>query len=115
MALLLSKVTMQRDFDEVEFIVRGFPTEPDDLSRCDEYQDFLDEIDDETSISVHVDAYICGNGETIRASPDEVAEISALIEAEPDFLSEQCDCVGETDFEIQWSPIESYFNEDYEM
>lgn len=115
MALLFSKVTMQRDFDEVEFIVGGFPTEPDDLARCDEYQDFLDEIDDETSISVHVDAYICGNGETIRASPDEVAEISALIEAEPDFLSEQCDCVGETDFEIQWSPIESYFNEDYEM
>ena len=115
MALLFSKVTMQRDFDDVEFIVGGFPTEPDDLARCDEYQDFLDEIDDETSISVHVDAYICGNGETIRASPDEVAEISALIEAEPDFLSEQCDCVGETDFEIQWSPIESYFNEDYEM
>ncbi len=115
MALLFSKVTIQSDFDEVEFIVGGFPTEPDDLARCDEYQDFLDEIDDETSISVHVDAYICGNGETIRASPDEVAEISALIEAEPDFLSEQCDCVGETDFEIQWSPIESYFNEDYEM
>ena len=115
MALLFLKVTIQRDFDEVEFIVGGFPTEPDDLARCDEYQDFLDEIDDETSISVHVDAYICGNGETIRASPDEVAEISALIEAEPDFLSEQCDCVGETDFEIQWSPIESYFNEDYEM
>ena len=115
MALLFSKVTMQRDFDEVEFIVGGFPTEPDDLARCDEYQDFLEEIDDGTSISVHVDAYICGNGETIRASPDEVAEISALIEAEPDFLSEQCDCVGETDFEIQWSPIESYFNEDYEM
>ena len=115
MSLLFSKVTIQSDSDEVEFMVGGFPTEPDDLTRCDEYQDFLDEIDDETSISVHVDAYVCGNGETIRASPDEVAEISALIEAEPDFLSEQCDCVGETDFEIQWSPIESYFNEDYEM
>ena len=115
MALLFSKVTIQSDFDEVEFIVGGFPTEPDDLARCDEYQDFLDEIDDETSISVHVDAYICGNGETIRASPDEVAEISALIEAESDFLSEQCDWVGETDFEILWSPAEQYFNEDFEM
>ena len=115
MSLLFSKVTIQSDSDEVEFMVGGFPTEPDDLERCDEYQDFLDEINDETSVSVHVDAYVCGNGETIRASPDEVAEISALIEAEPDFLSEQCDCVGETDFEIQWSPIESYFNEDYEM
>ena len=115
MALLFSKVTIQSDFDEVEFIVGGFPTEPDDLARCDEYQDFLDEIDDETSISVHVDAYICGNGETIRASPDEVAEISARTEAEPDFLSEQCDWVGETDFEISWSPAEQYFNEDFEM
>ena len=115
MSLLFSKVTIQSDSDEVEFMVGGFPTEPDDLARCEEYQGFLDEIDDETSVSVHVDAYVCGNGETIRASPDEVAEISALIEAEPDFLSEQCDCVGETDFEIQWSPIESYFNEDYEM
>ena len=115
MALLFSKVTIQSGFNEVEFIVGGFPTEPDDLARCDEYQDFLDEIDDETSVSIHVDAYVCGNGETIRASPDEVAEISARTEAEPDFLSEQCDWVGETDFEIQWSPDESYFNEDFEM
>ena len=115
MALLFSKVTMQSDFDEIEFFVGGFPTEPDDLARCDEYQNFLNEINDETSISVHVDAYICSNGETIRASPDEVAEISVRIENEPDFLSEQCDCVGEPDFEIQWSPAESYFNEDFEM
>lgn len=115
MALLFSKVTMQSDFDEIEFFVGGFPTEPDDLARCDEYQDFLNEINDETSISVHVDAYICGNGETIRASPDEVAEISARIEAEPDFLSEQCDWIGDTDFEIQWSPAEPYFNENFEM
>ena len=115
MALLFSKVTIQCDFNEVEFIVGGFPTEPDDLARFDEYQDFLDEIDNEASVSVHVDAYVCGNGETIRASPDEVAEISARIEAEPDFLTDQCDWVGKTDFEIQWSPIESYFNEDYEM
>ena len=115
MALLFSKVTIQCDFDEVEFIVGGFPTEPDDLARCDEYQDFLDEIDDEASISVHVDAYICGNGETIRASPDEVAEISARTESEPDFLSEQCDWVGETDFEIRLSPDESSFNENFEM
>ena len=115
MSLLFSKVTIQSDSDEVEFMVGGFPTEPDDLARYDEYQDFLDEIDDETNIGVHVDAYVCGNGETIRASPDEVAEISARTEAEPDFLSDQCDWVGEMDFEIQWSPIESYFNEDYEM
>ena len=115
MALLFSKVTIECDFNEAEFMVGGFPTEPDDLARCDEYQDFLDEIDDETSISVHVDAYICGIGETIRASPDEVAEISARTESEPDFLSEQCDWVGETDFEISWSPAEQYFNEDFEM
>lgn len=115
MALLFSKVTIQSDFNETEFFIGGFPTEPDDLARCDEYQDFLDEIDDEASVSVHVDAYVCGNGETIRASPDEVAEISARIKAEPDFLSEQCDWVGETDFEIQWSPTEQYFNEDFEM
>lgn len=115
MSLLFSKVTIQSDSDEVEFMVGGFPTEPDDLERCDEYQDFLDEINDETSISVHVDAYVCGNGETIRASPDEVAEISVRIEAEPDFLSDQCDWVGEADFEILCSQDESYFNEDFEM
>ena len=115
MALLFSKVTIQCDFNEAEFMVGVFPTEPDDLARCEEYQDFLDEIDDETSVSIHVDAYVCGNGETIRASPDEVAEISVRIEAEPDFLSDQCDWVGEADFEIQWSPDESYFNEGFEM
>ena len=108
MSLIFSKLTIQSDSDEAEFLVGGFPTEPDDLARCDEYLNFLDEINDETSISVHVDAYLCGNGETMRASPDEVAEISVRIEAEPDFLSDQCDCIGEADFEIQWSPDESY-------
>ena len=53
MSLLFSKVTIQSDSDEVEFMVGGFPTEPD-------------------------------------------------------FLSDQCDCIGEADFEIQWSPDESY-------
>ena len=115
MSLLFSKVTIQSDSDEAEFMVGGFPTEPDDLARCDEYRNFLDEIDDKASVIVHVDAYICGSGETIRASPDEVAEISVRIETEPDFLSDQCDCVGEADFEIQWSPDESYFNEGFEM
>ena len=115
MALLFSKVTIQCDFNEAEFMVGGFPTEPDDLARCEEYQDFLDEIDDETSVSIHVDAYVCGNGETIRASPDEVVEILVRIEADPDFLSDQCDWVGETDFEIPCSPAESFFNEYFEM
>ena len=115
MSLLFSKVTIQSDSDEAEFMVGGFPTESDDLARCDEYRNFLDEINDETSISVHVDAYVCGNGETIRASPDEVAEISVRIEAEPDFLSDQCDWVGDGDFEILCSPAESYLNEDFEM
>ena len=115
MALLFSKVTIKCDFNEAEFMVGGFPTEPDDLARCDEYRNFLDEIDDEASVIVHVDAYIRGSGETIRASPDEVAEISARKESEPDFLSEQCDWVGETGFEIRWSPTEQYFNEDFEM
>ena len=58
MALLFSKVMIQSDFNEVEFIVGGFPTEPDDMARCDEYQDFLDETDEENSICVHVDAYM---------------------------------------------------------
>ena len=115
MSLLFSKVTIQSDSDEVEFMVRGFPTEPDDLARCDEYRNFLDEIDDEASVIVHVDAYICGSGETIRASPDEVAEISVRIEAEPDFLSDQCDWVGDGNFEILCSQDELYFNEDFEM
>ena len=47
MSLLFSKVTIQSDSDEVEFMVGGFPTEPDDLERCDEYQDFLDEINED--------------------------------------------------------------------
>ena len=35
MALLFSKVTIQSGFNEVEFMVGGFPTEPDDLARCE--------------------------------------------------------------------------------
>ena len=55
----------------------------------------------------------CLTGNYVPADPG--VWLFARIEVEPNFLSEQCDWVGETDFEIRLSPDESYFNEDFEM
>ena len=38
-----------------------------------EYENFMDEPDSEQEVSVHVEAYLYGEGETFKATPEEVA------------------------------------------
>ena len=101
MAILFSKVTMRDDYNESEFFVSGFPQEPDDLEGWTAYHEFLDEITEDTIVNIHAAAYLYGEGETVKATPEEVAYMTIRDQNDPNFLSGHCDCIGESEFNVE--------------
>ena len=93
MAILFSKVTMRDDYNESEFLVGGFPHEADDLEGWTAYHEFLDEISEDTVVNVRAQAFLYGEGETVRTTPEEVAYMMMREQRDPDFLSGHCDCI----------------------
>ena len=67
MALLFSAVTATASDQEVEFLVGGIPREFDDLEGWTAFENFMEDIDEETEVSIRAEAYIYGEGETVRA------------------------------------------------
>lgn len=57
MALLFSAVTVTANDQEVEFLVGGIPREFDDLEGWTAFDNFMEDIDEETEVSVHAKAY----------------------------------------------------------
>ena len=108
MSILFSKVTMRDDYNESEFFVSGFPQEPDDLEGWTAYHDFLDEITEDTIVNIHAEAYLYGEGETVKATPEEVAYMTIRDQNDSSFLSGRCDCIGESDFNVNWYPDELF-------
>lgn len=113
MAILFSKVTMRDDYGETEFFANGYPQDADDLEGWNAYHDFLDSISEDTIINVHVDAYLYGDGETVTATPEEVAYMKKRNDMDANFLPEHCDLIGESDFNISYYPDEA-FEQDFE-
>ena len=99
MALLFSKVTMRDDYNEAEFFVSGFPQELDDLEGW-------------TVVNIRAVAYLYGEGETVKATPEEVAYMMLRDQNDPNFLTGHCDCIGESDFNQSWYPGE-LFGQDF--
>ena len=59
MALLFSRVRVSApDGNEAEFLVKGIPRDYDDLENYTAFEEFLGELDEETEISVHAEAYL---------------------------------------------------------
>ncbi len=113
MALLFSKVTMRDDNSESEFFVSGFPQDADDLEGWTAYHDFLNDITEDMIVNVHAVAFLYGEGETVKATPEEVAYVKMRDERDPKFLTDHCDCIGESDFNVNWYPDE-VFGQDLE-
>lgn len=114
MALLFSKVTMAGDGYDTEFLVGGIPREYDDLEGWCAVDDFLENLENESDVQVHVEAYVYGEGETVRATLWEVAYFMKRIEMNPDFLSNRCTNIEEVNFEFNWDPEELFgMDEDY--
>ena len=108
MALLFSAVRITAGDDEVEFLVGGIPRELDDLEGWSAFDDFTENITEETEIEVHALAYLYGEGETVDASPEEVAYFMKRMDMNHSFLTDHCDNTEDVDFTIQWSPDELY-------
>lgn len=108
MAVLFSAVTLTADNNQVEFLAAGIPRDADDLEGWTAYENFMDELDSEQEVSVHVEAYLYGEGETFKATPEEVAYFKMRADADEEFLHDHCDNIEDTDFTIQWSPDELY-------
>ena len=108
MAILFSKVTMRDDYNESEFFVSGFPHEPDDLEGWTAYHEFLDEITEDTIVNIHAVAYLYGEGETVKATPEEVAYFYMRRNDNADFLNDRCQNIEKVDFDFNWSTDELF-------
>ena len=74
MAILFSQVTLSNEYyGTTEFLVSGYPQDADDLQGWCAFDDYMDEVQDSCAIDVHVEAYLYGEGETVTATPEEVA------------------------------------------
>lgn len=107
MAILFSDVrTSTPDGDEAEFLVSGIPREFDDLEHYTKFEDFLDTIDHESEMSVHAKAYLYGEGETNKASIEEVAYLTLRMNDDDRFLPNHCNNIESIDFTCIYSPEE---------
>ena len=87
MAVLFSAVTLTADNNQVEFLAAGIPRDADDLEGWTAYENFMDELDSEQEVSVHVEAYLYGEGETFKATPEEVAYFKMRADADEERLN----------------------------
>lgn len=108
MALLFSAVTVTAGNEEIEFTVGGIPREYDDLAGWTAFEKFMENVDAETEVSVHAEAYLYGGEETVTATPEEVAYLMMRMKQDENFLSGHCDNIEGVDFSFLLSPNEYY-------
>lgn len=101
MAVLFSAVTVTANGDSEEFLVGGIPKVYDDLKYWTKFDSFIEKVNRETKIVVHTESYIYGEGEVVKAMPEEIAYFMKRINSDSDFLSTHCKNIGNSDFTIQ--------------
>ena len=97
MALLFSAVTVTAGEDEIELLVGGIPREYDDLEGWSEFDDLMCFISEETEVSVRAEAYLYGEGESMRASPEEIDDLMQRMKDDTGFLNRCCALPGFVD------------------
>ena len=108
MGVLFSAVTVTAGNEEFEFTVGGIPREYDDLVGWTAFDDFMENVDAETEVSVHAEAYLYGEGETFKATIEEVAYFHLRMQKDENFLSGHCDNIESVDFTCNYSPDELF-------
>lgn len=106
MALLFSAVTVTAGYDEAEFTVGGIPREYDDLVGWTAFDNFMENVDAETEVSVHAKVYLYGGEETVTATPEEVGYLMMRMERDENFLAGHCDNIEDVDFSFLRPPEE---------
>lgn len=109
MAILFSHVTMSHeDYGTREFFACGFSQDLDDLDGCIACEEYLEEIEGDATIDVHVEAFVYGEGKNNWATPAELAYMLKRIQMDQNFLVNHCKKFGDHDFEIEWSEDELF-------
>lgn len=106
MALLFSAVTVTAEGDSEEFLVGGI--DYDDLYGWTAFDNFTEKVNSETEIAVHTESYIYGEGEIVKATPEEIAYFMQRLRFNNSFISSHCNNYESADFTIEWSPKENY-------
>ena len=106
MAILFSAVTVAADDAQAEFLVFGIPASIDDLEDWTAFEELTEQLDREQELTVHVESYLYGGGETVKATPEEVAYMTMRAEKDPSFLTRHCDNISDSDFTALWTPEE---------
>ena len=114
MALLFSKVTASAEGSKETFLIGGIPKQYDDLTASVQLEWFLQDIDSDTTVQVHADAYLYGEGEMVAATHEELCYFLDRIRLNPSFLENRCQNAGQTDFSFDWSPDE-VFGQDFSI
>ncbi|MBQ8387689.1 MAG: hypothetical protein IJX46_02040, partial [Clostridia bacterium] len=62
MGVLFSAVTLTAGDKQSELLVAGIPKQYGDLEGWTQFEEFMDELDEECTVNVHVYAYVYGEG-----------------------------------------------------
>lgn len=108
MALLFSKVSLFNGESEAEFLTMGIPRDYEDLERYTAFAEYVGDLSDECDIEVNVDSYLYGDGETVKASIEEVAYLTMRMGMKSDFLERSCQKTEKSSFLLRYSPEELF-------
>lgn len=108
MALLFSKVSLFNGESEAEFLTMGIPRDYEDIERYTAFEEYIDDLSDECDIEVNVDSYLYGDGETVKASIEEIAYLTMRMGMKADFLEKSCKKKEESSFLLRYSPQELF-------
>lgn len=113
MSKMFSVVTLSSEYGMlVEYFAAGCPDCAEDLLDDDVIRDDLASQPKDSSICVEVETYLCGEGETERASEEDLADLSRRF----DELREasQIDWIGAHSFSFPLDSLPLDFAEDQE-
>ena len=107
-AILFSEVKVQIADQAEIFLMSGIPKEYDDLSASVPLKWFLQDINSDATVQVHVDTYLYGEGEVVNATHAELCYFLDCIRLNPNFLEVCCQDAGSSEFSFDWSPYELF-------
>ena len=104
MAVLFSAVTLTADNNQVVFFAAGIPRDAKDLEGWTAYENFMDELDSDQEVGAHVEAYLYGESEIVKASFPEVVYLTMRYNADSRFLQNHCKRIENLDFMTRRTP-----------
>ncbi len=90
------------------FLVAGVPQVFSDPENRTTFKNFLMDIDKDAEIKIHADAYRYGEGESLIATPEEIAYFMNRMWMNSSFLAWSCEFVKSKNFTIHSSPSELF-------